>query len=123
MIYRLLLIFILTSFSVTGLAGEKRYRIEILVLTHIHHEAVPTDTEVLRDFSSALDFLKAEDEDEEETPADEEESELPLTDVEITGDEADEFPLDETQPEVPWADVIAVEDKVMKCAKPGGGCA
>ena len=109
MIYRLFLIIILTSFPISSLAGEKRYRIEILVLTHLHHEAVPTDTEWLRDFSSALDFLKIEE--EEETSGDEVAPELPVADAEITGVASDELPVDENQPEVPWADVIAVEDK------------
>ena len=69
MIYRVFLIVILILFAAPGMAGEKRYRVEILVLSHLHHEAVPSDAESLRDFSSSLDFLEArsdEDEDGEE---------------------------------------------------------
>jgi hypothetical protein len=111
--YRFFLIFILSSVSVACLAGEKRYRVEILVLTHLHHEAIPEDTEFLRDFSSALDFLKVEDEEEneEEVKFDEAEPGLPATDPEILAGEPGEFLPEEEQPERPWADVIAIEDK------------
>ncbi len=125
MIYRLFLISILISLSISSLAGEKRYRVEILVLTQLQHEAVPAETESLRDFSSALDFLKAEEEEEdrdnEENPAGEEGSERAIDDSDIAVNEMTdeentegingESPLDEDQPELPWAGVIPVEDK------------
>ena len=111
MCYRLFLILILASISLVCLAGEKRYRVEILVLTHLHHEAIPEDTEFLRDFSSALDFLKAKEENEEENEIDEAEPGLTVADPEIIAEEPGEILPEEEQPELPWADVIAVEDK------------
>ena len=88
MIYRIFLISILMFITAPGMAGDKRYRVEILVLSLLHHEAVPSDAESLRDFSRSLDLLKVED-------------------GEVTHD--DELLPDEDQPEEPWADVIAVE--------------
>jgi len=117
MIYRIFLIVILILFTSPGTAGEKRYRVEILVLSHLQHEAVPSDAEWLRDFSSSLDFLKVED--GEETQDDEVGAELPIVNSEADepggtvtapGQETgSELLPDEDQPEEPWADVIAVE--------------
>jgi hypothetical protein len=109
MCYRLYLIIILCCVSASGLAGEKRYRVEILLLSHLHHEAVSTDTESLRDFSAALDFLKIED--EEEAEVDEAEPDPPVADSELATGEPGEPPPEEEQAELPWADVIAVEEK------------
>ncbi len=94
MIYRIFLISILMFITAPGMAGDKRYRVEILVLSLLHHEAVPSDAESLRDFSSSLDLLKVED------------GEVTHDDELLPDDEL--FP-DEDQPEEPWADVIAVE--------------
>ncbi len=122
MVYRIFLIVILIMFTAPGTAGEKRYRVEILVLSHLQHEAVPSDAERLRDFSSSLDFLKAEDsedEDGEETQDDEVGAELLMVNSEADepggtvtapGQETgSELLPDEDQPEEPWADVIVVE--------------
>jgi len=98
MCYRIFLIVILTLSAGPGLAGEKRYRVEILVLSHLHHVAVPSEAEHLRDFSDSLDFLKAEDEEDEEEPQDVD------ADAELTI----EILPNEDQPEEPWANVIAV---------------
>ena len=76
MIYRLFLIINFLLFAAPCIAGEKRYRVEILVLTHIQHEAIPSEAGQLRDFSASLDFLKTEDDDENETEG-----------AEATGDE------------------------------------
>ena len=67
MYYRLFLIvfLFLMFFSDNALAQDKRYRVEIIVLTHLQHEAVPLETEWLRDFSEAVDFLYVPEEDEE----------------------------------------------------------
>lgn len=88
MIYRIFLIVFLTLFYSLCSAGEKRYRVEILVLSHLQHEAAPSNAGWLRDFSSALEF-----------PQDEEGTET----------QDDELLPDEDQPAEPWADVIAVE--------------
>jgi len=63
MIYRLFLIIFLVIFAIQSMAGEKRYRVEIIVLTHLRHEVVPADAESLRDFSGSLDFLEAKSDD------------------------------------------------------------
>ena len=65
-------------FSESAIAQDKRYRIEIIVLSHLRHAAVPLETDWLRDFSEATDFLYVpevdeDDEEAEEDPADEEE--------------------------------------------------
>ena len=94
MIYRIFVIGILIFITAPGMAGEKRYRVEILVFSLLQHEAVPSDAEWLRDFSSSLDFLKVEDG-------------AGTQDDELFDD--DELYADEDQPEEPWADVIFVE--------------
>ncbi len=108
MFYRIFLIVILILFTAPGMAGEKRYRVEILVLSQLQHEAVPSDAEWLRDFSNSLDFLQAKvDEDEE---GENEDSEDRQDDVDVGAETGSESFPDEDQPEEPWADVIAVED-------------
>ena len=119
MFYRTFIIVILILFTASLMAGEKRYRVEILVLSHLHHEAVPSDAEDLRDFSTSLDFLEAEameDKDGEDEDGEAENSE----DMQVVDDgmqEEDrraetgsELLPGEDLPEEPWADVIAVED-------------
>ncbi len=111
--YKLFLIIFLISvlLASTGMAAEKRYRVEILVLTHLQHEAIPAEVDSLRDFSASLDFLVAKDDEE-----DGEAAENPETDT-ISGDEAPPADLDpdsELLPDAdleedPWADVEAVE--------------
>jgi hypothetical protein len=66
--YRFLLILIVLWFA--GLqplsAENNRYRVEILVLTHLGHTQKPLELRSLEDFSSALDFLQPAEEDAEE---------------------------------------------------------
>jgi len=112
-----------------GIAGEKRYRIEILVLTHLQHESIPSEAGSLRDFSKSLDFLNPEKEGEEEGDVTREENTgaeiFAVTDPVIgqTGiDESGEAEPaagqemngemlpNEDLPEDPWADVIAVKE-------------
>ena len=95
------------------MAGEKRYRVEIIVLTHLRHEAVPADAESLRDFSGSLDFLEAksdEDEDEGGEGENREDRQDDVVGAELLQETGPELLPDEDQPEEPWADVIAVED-------------
>jgi len=59
MLYRLLLITIITFLSTLepAQAENDRYRVEILVLTHLGHDQQPREVTRLEDFSTALDFL------------------------------------------------------------------
>ena len=111
MIYRLFLISFLAIFSIQSMAGEKRYRVEIIVLTHLRHEAEPAGAESLRDFSGSLDFLEAksaeDDGGEAENSGDGQDDQEGAELLQQTGTEL--LP-DPDQPEEPWADVIAVED-------------
>lgn len=114
--YKLFLIIFLTFvlLASTSMAEEKRYRVEILVLTHLQHEAIAAEVDSLRDFSESLDFLKAEE--EEESGKDGEAAANPDTET-ISSDEALAAELDpdsdlllEPDPEEdPWADVEPVE--------------
>jgi hypothetical protein len=137
--YRTFLIIFLTlaSYAVTGIAQEKRYRVEIIVLTHLHHDEEPREAGWLRDFSDSLDFLIPEDpegpgEENEELPEgegfDPSPGDLPDTDPiptdpatldTATGDISEtaddpELPEDllpaEEREEEPWADVIHIEE-------------
>lgn len=134
MIYRILLIITIILFSAPCLAGEKRYRVEILVLSHIQHEAIPAEAEWLRDFSASLDFLTPEDDEEAEEEAEDDEATLdedsgtellaanePAVDhpgadgpgetEAAPGPETDDELLpDEDQPQDPWANVVVVEE-------------
>ena len=53
-----LILFIILAPSVeTAQAQDTRYRVEVLVLTHLHHNAEPRDVPWINDYSEALDFL------------------------------------------------------------------
>ena len=75
--YKIFLIYFLISILYTGngLAQDKRYRVEILVLTHLQHDAEPREATWLRDFSDSLDFLKAPEEEAEGEESNENEAE------------------------------------------------
>ncbi len=105
--------------AIPGIAGEKRYRVEILVLSHLQHEAIPAEADELRNFSAALDFLTPEPD-----PAEPSSQKLVAEDngVEpgapekpdageiIPGEQISVELLQEQKlPELPWADVIPVE--------------
>ena len=52
------ILFVTCATSVETLqAQDMRYRIEVLVLTHLHHNAEPRDVPWISDYSEALDFL------------------------------------------------------------------
>lgn len=103
MMYKIYLIVILILCTTLGRAEDKRYRVEILVLSHIQHDAIPLEAEWLRNFSSSLDFLKVEDEnDQEEDYEDTHEGDMGVE----TGSEL--LP-GEDRPEDPRADVIAMD--------------
>jgi hypothetical protein len=114
--YKLFLIVFLIPvlLASTGMAAEKRYRVEILVLTHLQHEAIPAEVDSLRDFSESLDFLKAED--DEESGEDEKDTANPdaKTASGLEAGESEQDPGSDLLPdteleEEPWADVEAVE--------------
>ncbi len=109
--YKIFIILFLLFYAAQITAGEKRYRVEIIVLTHLQHEAVPSDAESLRDFSNSLDFLAATS-DEDEGGEDENTEDGHGDDVgaELLQETGPELLPDEDQAEDPWADVIAVED-------------
>jgi hypothetical protein len=53
-----LILFMTCAASVETLqAQDTRYRVEVLVLTHLHHNAEPRDVPWISDYSEALDFL------------------------------------------------------------------
>lgn len=57
MYLRILLIYIISIFPAFSWAQDDvRYRVEILVLEHLQHDAAPRATLALRDYSAALDF-------------------------------------------------------------------
>ncbi|MEE8494965.1 MAG: CsiV family protein [Xanthomonadales bacterium] len=103
MIYRIFIIVILILCTSLVRAGEKRYRIEILVLSHLQHAEIPTEAEWLRNFSSSLDFLKLEDKDDEDS------DHQGRQDGDLGLATASEVLPGEDRPEDPRAAVIAVD--------------
>ena len=59
-LFNLFLLLCVGSPFVTA-ADQSRYRVEIIVLTHLEHEEQPRETKALEDFSAALDFLTPPD--------------------------------------------------------------
>jgi len=112
--YRLYLILFLAFIVFSGdtIAEQKRYRIEILVLRHLQHDAEPLKADWLRDFSESLDFLYVAEADENEKEEKEEGEAADKTTAELTdlmqGAEAELLPGEEAGQE-PWAEVVYVE--------------
>ena len=92
MIYRLFLILFVIYFidPRPALAENERYRVEILVLTHLGHGQQGTEVVKPEDFSSALDFLKPPEEEESEPVAE--------ADAEETAEVEPDFLVDEEAP-------------------------
>ena len=123
--YKILLISFITFFLCSGsaTAQDKRYRVEILVFTHLQHDAEPREEMWLRDFSESLDFLKApEEEDADSENPDGVEGERLAANEAIAEDSVtaadagiatEEFPPgevpEEDLEEIPWADVVPIE--------------
>lgn len=63
MLYRILLILIISIFPglKSAIAEDSRYRVEILVLTHLRHDEEAREVQQLENFSDALDFLQPPD--------------------------------------------------------------
>jgi hypothetical protein len=88
----------------TEAADQSRYRVEIIVLTHLEHDAQPQEAPALQDYSTALDFL---------TPA-----------AEAAAKAADEVGADTVGaavPETAAADGDAADDGVAPDAASDGG--
>jgi hypothetical protein len=70
--YKLILIFFLllcAGAQATEAADQSRYRVEIIVLTHLEHDEQPQEAQALQDYSTALDFLAPAPEDAEDDGA------------------------------------------------------
>jgi len=107
MFYKILLLLILIT--VTGVdvanAENSRYRVEVLVLTHLDHQQQPLEVVNLPDFSAALDFLQPPEE-----AADEEPESAPAADAPAMPDESES---DSAEPAIepdPWNVVTHVEE-------------
>jgi hypothetical protein len=59
MYYKIFLILVITFASCVGQADavDSRYRVELIVLSHLEHDQLPDEALALEDFSDALDFL------------------------------------------------------------------
>jgi len=82
-----LILFIICSLSTSPvLAQDTRYRVELLVLTHLHHDEQPRELKHLEDYSPATDFL---------TPPEPEEAGEEGEEEEISAEAADLSEVDE----------------------------
>ena len=116
MAYKTLLTLFLIYFTASLAVGAEnsRYRVEVLVLTHIDQQQEAREVRHLKDYSSALDFLQPP-EDPEEDPSEEAPRESPAEPPEaqldgepaIPADAWEEVPLIE---EDPWNVVTHVEE-------------
>ena len=70
----LILFFICLLNAVPVLAQDTRYRVELLVLTHLNHDQQPREYKYLEDYSPATDFLAPPEPEEEEGKIDAEEA-------------------------------------------------
>lgn len=84
-------------------AENSRYRVEVLVLTHLDHAQEAREVRTLNDFSAALDFLQPPDE-----AADEEPEASPAADAPVVADEG-ESAEPAIEPD-PWSVVTHVEE-------------
>lgn len=94
-------LFILTGFLAPAVeAQDTRYRVELLVLTHLRHGQEPEETVRIEDYSAALDFLTPPEEAEQPVP------EPPVPEPPEMTVEA----IDETESEAEPDPVIHVEE-------------
>lgn len=77
--YRIFLsVFLLLAAGAAQAAPEdSRYRVEVLVLTHLDHDQAPDEVPVLEDFSDTLDFLTPPADEEAQESADHDETDSP----------------------------------------------
>jgi hypothetical protein len=106
--YKTLLTLFLIYFTASVAVGAEssRYRVEVLVLTHIDHQQEAREVRHLKDYSSALDFLQPPEE-----PAEDPSEEAPAATLDgepaIPADAWEEIPQIE---EDPWNVVTHVEE-------------
>jgi len=108
--YLILLILIITIFQdlETALAEDSRYRVEVIVLTHLGHDQEGREARKPNDFSSALDFLQPPAEDTEGVEAAAPPAEVTPSPVETSDASTDEGLLPVVE-EDPWNVVTHVE--------------
>jgi hypothetical protein len=116
MLYKTLLTLFLIYFTASVAVGAEnsRYRVEVLVLTHIDQQQEAREVRHLKDYSTALDFLQPP-EDPEEDPSEQAPRESPAEPPEATLDGESAIPADawEEVPlteEDPWNVVTHVEE-------------
>lgn len=116
MLYKTFLALFLIYFTASVAVGAEnsRYRVEVLVLTHIDHQQEAREVRHLKDYSSALDFLQPP-EDPEEDPSEEAPRESPAEPPEATLDGESAIPADAWEEiplieEDPWNVVTHVEE-------------
>jgi hypothetical protein len=111
MFYKILFILIIISSTVgSAWAENSRYRVEILVLTHLNHAQEAREARALNDFSAALDFLQpSEEPTETDTAADIPTAAPEPIVVSPDGEPPGEMPPDEIEVD-PWSVVTQVEE-------------
>lgn len=98
-------------------AQADRYRVEILVLTHLHHGEEPEERNRLADFSESIDFLTPPEEDaademgaEAEAAADLEDDAAGVTPAGDIGANLADAPILEIEAEDPATAVVHIEE-------------
>jgi hypothetical protein len=66
-ITKLIYFSIIVLYAAPVLAQDTRYRVELLVLTHLNHTEEAAESDVISDYSTAIDFLTPLEEAEEES--------------------------------------------------------
>lgn len=73
-----LILFVFVSVLADDVSADTdRYRVEVILLSHLHHAEQPREIKWLKDFSTALDFLTPAQEAEDDDSAEEIVEELP----------------------------------------------
>jgi hypothetical protein len=110
--YRILLITILllSSGALRAQDENSRYRVEILVLTHLGHDKRPEEIAVLRDYSDALDFLTPPPEEEADGSEEGEAAVQPEPAASVAGNTALEALEGEEALEEPVCSVVHVPE-------------
>jgi hypothetical protein len=88
MLYRIYIILFLIGVldHGTALAQSSRYRVELLVLSHLDNQALPIEEPALTDYTTALDLLVPPDDEEDAAEASPQEPEPPAADVVAAAD-------------------------------------
>jgi hypothetical protein len=81
---------LMLAVPVASSAQDTRYRVEVIVLTHLGHAEAPQEVTALRDYNDAIDFLAP--------PANSEDAEAPAEAPAAVGDEAADGAAAEPEP-------------------------